>query len=61
VAVLLCGLLGYLLGLRDAALIVFIFFLWIPIGILVLSGAYVISTPKIEPYYPDYLELNPRG
>jgi hypothetical protein len=57
---LLSAFVAYLVGFRGLNLLIVIAVLWIPVGSLVLACLYLVVEPKIQAYYPDYLDLNPR-
>jgi hypothetical protein len=52
-----CGLLGYIFGVRDMALVVFIALLSLPITVFVGTIMRVTFNPKITVYQPDDLNL----
>jgi hypothetical protein len=59
-AVLVYALLGYVFGLRDLTLLIFIV-LWAPITVLLVAVLNLKFNPKVEQYYPGDLDLNPAG
>ena len=59
-AIVLSTAVGYLLGFRFITLILFALVFWLPAAALLGLVSAVTLDPKLEEYYPDYLDLNPR-
>ena len=60
-ALLLCGTLGYVFGLRDTTLLIFVAVLWFPITAFLFAVLFLNINPKVEEYYGDSLDLTPRN
>src|SRR5712692_2458401 len=59
-AILACTLLGYLFGLRDMTLLIFVLILWFPISAFFFAVLKLNFNPKIEEYQPNLVDLRPR-
>lgn len=56
-AVLVCALLGYVFGLRDSRLLIFVAVLWVPITAFLFAVMKLTFNPKVGAFHSDAPDL----